>query len=58
MEIMRMARRVLCVAQSPKPEKAKLVIAVGGKRGMIHLPLSVAVIFVEGGLLKWNTGTV
>ena len=51
---MRMAGKVLCFAlifalagtalfaQSPKPEKAKLVIAVGGKQGMIYLPLTVA----------------
>jgi NitT/TauT family transport system substrate-binding protein len=28
-------------AQSGKPEKAKLVLAVGGKQGMIYLPLTV-----------------
>jgi NitT/TauT family transport system substrate-binding protein len=30
-----------CQAQTPKPEKPKLVIAVGGKQGMIYLPLTV-----------------
>ncbi len=29
-------------AQTPKPEKPKIVLAVGGKQGMIYLPLTVA----------------